>query len=190
MSLLKFNFTQFFRFITVATITTSCATLVLAGPSKRIDPERDLSDLGQPSKPLPGGIRSANVDWLIHSLKIENDSVVSVTIRNAGTTPTTAPVVSLAEEKKSPPDANGAILGIGNVLGDFQATGRSAGKVIEITQHPTITKKFLECSQITAEVDINRAYPDKDRSNNKATIKTKCGSTPATMYLGGHRTLP
>ncbi|MGL4232516.1 MAG: hypothetical protein ACRCWJ_14225 [Casimicrobium sp.] len=182
----------------LALAATFVASTAFAQPVQRVDPQR-VPSLGTPQNTtIPKGVRPPAIDWSIHSLKIEQGVFVRVELRNLSKTSSAAPLVRLTAFKQfpttqSPPNANGDATGSGGnmsrVLGDIQTPGTSAGDVLNVPAW-SIPKEFLECSEITAEVDFKRALPDTNWANNKITIKTKCGAAPATAHYGVVRSIP
>jgi hypothetical protein len=175
----------------VAALTATLAvTTTLAQPVQRIDPQR-VTSLGSPQNTaIPKGVRPPAIDWSIHSLKIEQGVFVKTEIRNLSKTSSPAPPVRLTAFKQFPttqsaPNNKGDSTGSGGSMSasiaNIQPAGASAGDVLSVQPY-AIPKDFLECSEITAEVDFKRAFPDTNGSNNKVTIKTKCGATPATVH--------
>lgn len=182
----------------VALATMIAATTAFAQSVQHIDPQR-VPPLGtQQNTTIPKGVRPPAIDWSIHSLKIEQGVFIRTELRNLSKTSSAAPMVRLTAFKpfpntQSPPNANGDATGSGGnmskVLGEIQTPGTSAGEVLNVPAW-SIPKEFLECSEITAEADFKRGFPDTNWANNKITIKTKCGAVPATAHYGVMRPIP
>lgn len=141
---------------------------------------------------IPKGVRPPSVDWSIYSMKIEQGVFIKTELRNLSKTWSPAPLVRFTAFKsfaatQSPPNSSGDTTSAGGnmsqLLGDAQTPGVSAGEVLSVPAW-SIPKAFSECSEITAEVDFKRSLPDSHWANNKVTIKTKCGATPATVHYG------
>jgi hypothetical protein len=179
------------RFSIIAALIATCvAATASAQVVQRIDPQRDLTISGSSTRPIPPSVRPPKIDWSIHSLKIEQGVFIKMEIRNLSKTSSPAPQVRLTAFKQfpttqSPPNNKGDATGSGGSMSasiaDIQPAGVSAGEVLTVQAY-AIPKDFLECSEITAEVDFKRAFPDTNWTNNKVTIKTKCGATPATAH--------
>jgi hypothetical protein len=149
-----------------------------------------LTELNAKPHSVPKGVRLASVDWSISTLQIQQDNFIVAKVRNAAQVASAAPSVRFSAFKKfpttqSPPNSKGDTTGSGGsmsaIIADVQPSGTSAGEVLNVQPY-AIPKDYLECSEITAEVDFKRATADTSWSNNKVTIKTKCGATPATTY--------
>ncbi len=181
--------------LAAALTATIATTTALAQPLQRIDPQR-IPPLGAPQNTtIPKGVRLPAIDWSIFSMKIEQGVFIRTELRNLSKTSSAAPLVRLTAFKQfpntqSPPNANGDTTGSGGnmskVLGEIQTAGNSAGEVLSAPAW-SIPKEFLECSVITAEVDFKRSLTDSNWTNNKVTIKTKCGTAPATMHQSALR---
>jgi hypothetical protein len=195
MSHRRTSFRQSTIFIIASLLTTFSAATASAQSVQRIDPQRDLTVNGSSIRSIPPGVRPPKIDWSIHSLKIEQGVFVKAEIRNLSKTSSPAPQVRLTAFRQlaatqSAPNSKGDTTGSGGnmsaIIADMQPAGASAGDVLSVPPY-AIPKDFLECSEITADVDFKRAFPDTNGSNNKVTIKTKCGATPATMHQSALR---
>jgi hypothetical protein len=149
-----------------------------------------LTDLNTKPHSIPKGVRLPSVDWTIQSLQIQQGNFIVAKIRNATQTSSPAPMVRFTAMKKfqatqSPPNNSGDTTGSGGsmsaIIADVQPAGASAGQVLDVQPY-AIPNGYLECSEITADVDFKRAFPDTNWTNNKVTIKTKCGAAPATVH--------
>jgi hypothetical protein len=148
-----------------------------------------LTELNTKPQSIPRGMRPATVDWSVSTLQIQQDNFIVAKIRNATQPASPAPSVRFTAFKKfpttqSPPnkgDTTGSGGSMSAIIADVQPSGTSAGEALNVQPY-AIPKDYLECSEITAEVDFKRATADTSWSNNKVTIKTKCGATPATAH--------
>jgi hypothetical protein len=149
-----------------------------------------LGELNTKPHSIPKGVRPASVDWTISSLQIQQGNFIVAKIRNATQTSSPAPMIRFTAIKKfqptqSPPNNSGDTTGSGGsmsaIIADVQPPGASAGQVLDVQPY-AIPNGYLECSEIIAEVDFKRAFTDANWTNNKVTIKTKCGTTPATIH--------